>query len=191
MLGWNEDIKKQLGACGEQVFIGHNVLFVNPAEVFLGDRVRIDPFTFVTTRLVTGNNVQITAYSMLGGGQEHTITLGDWSFVGYGSKLFAASEDYSGWDGPVNEFWGSNKIYKGDITFSDFAGVASDVIVFPGVTLPEGCLIGAKSLVHTNAAKGLKSWKVYWGNPLKITKDRYKERVLECFNDPDWLKDHG
>ncbi len=190
MLGWNEDIKKQLGACGEQVFIGHNVLFVNPSEVFLGDRVRIDPFTFVTTKLVTGNNIQICAYAMLGGGQQHTITLGDWSFIGYGSKLFCASEDYTGTHGPVNEFWGSNRIYRGDITFKDFAGVASDVMVFPDVTLPQGCLIGAKSLVHTKKAPALEPWTVWWGNPLarKIVRDR--DHILNCIDDPEWLKQH-
>ncbi len=189
MIEWNEEIKKQLGACGEQVFIGHNVLFVNPAEVFLGDRVRIDPFTFVTTRLVTGNNVQITAYSMLGGGQDHTITLGDWTFVGYGSKLFCASEDYSGEHGPVNEFWGSNKIYRGDIKFSDYSGVASDVVVFPKVTLPTGCLIGAKSLVHTDFM--IHSWSVWWGNPLVRYKTRSEVTVRRLCKDPEWLKDHG
>lgn len=191
MLGWNDDVKKQFGACGEQVFIGHNVLFVNPSEIFLGDRVRIDPFTFVTTKLITGNNIQICAFSMLGGGQKHTITLGEFSFIGYGSKLFCASEDYSGWDGPVNEFWGNNKIYRGDITFSDFAGVASDVMVFPGVTLPQGCLIGAKSLVHTNVTSYLRPWTIWWGDPLVRQKNRFKECILERCNDSEWLKDRG
>jgi len=190
MLGWNHAIKKELGACGEQVYIGHNVLFANPSQVFLGDRVRIDPFTFITTGLVTGNNIQICAYAMLGGGQQHTITLGEFSFVGYGSKLFCASEDYSGWDGPVNEFWGSNKIYRGDITFKDFAGVASEVMVFPGVTLPQGCLIGAKSLVHTKPAQSLEPWTVWWGDPLSRMRVRYKEEALAWYNDSEWLKHH-
>ena len=190
MLGWDNEIKKQLGACGEQVFIGHNVLFVNPSEIFLGDRVRIDPFTFVTTKLITGNNIQICAFSMLGGGQQHTITLGEFSFVGFGSKLFCASEDYSGCDGPVNEFWGSNKIYRGDIIFKDFSGVASDVMVFPDVTLPQGCLIGAKALLHTKAALRLKPWSVWWGDPLSYMKMRSKDNILARYNDPEWLKQY-
>ena len=63
-------------------------------------------------------------------------------------------------------------------------------MVFPGVTIPQGCLIGAKSLVHTKAAKELKPWTVSWGNPLNQYKVRSKERILERFNDPEWLKDH-
>src|SRR5687767_11771050 len=120
MLGWNDELKRQLGACGRNVYIGHNVLITDPSKVFLGNNVRIDPFTLITTGLVTGDNVQITAYSMLGGGSQHTIRLGDWTFIGYGSKLFCASEDYSGDYGPVNEYWGNNKVFRGDIEFKNY-----------------------------------------------------------------------
>lgn len=205
MLGWNEEIKKQLGACGQNVFIGHNVIITQPKNVLLGDNVRIDPFTLITSKLKTGNNVQITAYAMLGG-SNNTIILDDWTFIGYGSKLFTGSEDYSGEEGPVNEFWGSNKTYKGDIHFKKFSGIASDVIVFPGVTLPEGCCIGAKSLVPRNVVIkqsafvknmhikfkeiGLEEYKVYVGNPLKFMKNRNKENINKLSIDSTWLKQH-
>ena len=149
MVGWNEDIKKELGYCGENVFIGHNVVFTNPKNVILGDNVRIDPFCLITTALEVGSYAQICSHAVLGGGAQHKITLGKWNFIGYGSKLFCASEDYSGEYGPVNEYWGNNKIFRGDITFKDYSGIASDVMVFPGVTIPEGCTIGAKSLIYS------------------------------------------
>lgn len=207
MIGWNEDIKKHLGACGENVFIGHNVIFTQPQNVFLGDNVRIDPFTLITSKLKTGNYVQITAYAMLGG-SHNTVTLGNWTFIGYGSKLFTNSEDYSGNDGPVNEYWGNNKVFSGDIEFKDYAGVASDVIVFPGITLPEGCCIGAKSLVHRNewntripfvssvgrfqyetVREELVPYTVFAGNPLSRLKKRNKVAILEkALNDPTFKK---
>ena len=186
MIGWNEEIKQHLGSCGENVFIGHNVVFTNPSEVHLGDNVRIDPFTLITTALEVGNNVQICSHAVLGGGRAHKVKLGNWSWIGYGSKLFCASEDYSGEFGPVNEFWGSNKIYRGDITFEDYAGIASDVMVFPKVTLPEGCAIGAKSLVYTK--NDLQQWGVYLGHPLKLHKPRFKDNVIALSNDPNFKK---
>jgi len=186
MLGWNEEIKKHLGSCGHNVFIGQNVLFANPKLVYLGDNVRIDPFTWITTGLKTGNNIQICSHAVLSGGKEHTITLGNWCFVGYGSKLFCASEDYSGDYGPVNEFWGNNKIFRGDITFKDHSGIASDVIVLPGVTFPEGCTIGASSFVYSKSK--LDEWSVYLGNPLNFHKKRNKENVIKFANDPDFIK---
>jgi len=188
MLGWNEDIKKELGYCGEQVFIGHNTMFINPEKVFLDDRVRIDPFCLITTGLVVGSNVQICAYAMLGGGSQHTITLGDWTFIGYGSKLFCASEDYGGNSGPVNEFWGDNEIRRGDITFEHYAGIASDVMIFPGVYLPQGCTIGAKSFVHTKTE--LVPWSVYIGNPPELHKRRNVAKVLFEARNPEFLKEY-
>jgi acetyltransferase-like isoleucine patch superfamily enzyme len=186
MVGWNEEIKKSLGSCGTNVFIGHNVVFTNPSKVHLGNNVRIDPFTLITTSLKTGDNIQICSHSVLGGGNQHTITLGDWCFIGYGSKLFCASEDYSGEFGPVNEFWGNNKIFRGDITFNNYSGIASDVMVLPGVILPEGCTVGAKSFVYTK--NKLQPWKVFVGNPLQYHKDRNKDNVIKLSKDLNFIK---
>lgn len=184
--GWDESWKSRLGGCGDEVFIGHHVIFTCPEKVFLGSRVRIDPFTLITTGLETGDNVQITAYSMLGGGSQHTIKMGNWTFIGYGSKLFCGSEDYSGRFGPVNEFWGHNKTQHGDIKFSDYSGIASDVIVMPGITLPEGCAIGAKSLVYRD--KDLLPYSVYMGNPLRFHKNRDRDAIRYLSQRTDFLK---
>ena len=186
MIGWNEEIKKELGYCGNNVYIGNNVLFTNPSEVYLGDNVRIDPFTIVTTALEVGNYVQICSHVVLSGGRSHKIKIGNWCFIGYGSKMFCASEDYSGEHGPVNEFWGSNKIHRGDITLNDYSGVASDVMIFPGVDLPEGCTVGAKSLIYTK--NELTPWSVWIGNPIKFHQKRNKENVIELSNNSDFLK---
>jgi len=175
-MNWNEEIKKDLGYCGENVFIGHNTIFTNPSEVYLSDNVRIDPFCLITTGLNVGSNVQICSHAVLGGGAQQKITLGNWTFIGYGSKLFCASEDYSGAYGAVNEFWGDNKIYRGDITFNDYSGVASDVMLMPGITLPLGCTIGAKSFVYKNDE--LIEWAVLIGNPLRLHKMRNKGNII-------------
>jgi len=186
VLGWNEEIKKELGYCGENVFIGHNTMFANPKKVFLGDNVRIDPFCWITSGLETGNNIQITSHAVIGGGSQQTVRLGDWCFIGYGSKLFCASEDYSGDHGPVNEFWGNNKIFRGDITFGNHSGIASDVMVMPGVNIPEGCTVGAKSFIYSK--NPLEPWSVWIGNPLKFHKKRNKERILELSLSKEFLK---
>lgn len=186
MIGWNEEIKKELKYCGNNVFIGHYTIFTNPSNVILGDNVRIDPFCLITTRLEVQSNVQICSHAVLGGGNQHTIKIGNWCFIGYGSKLFCASEDYSGDFGPVNEFWGDNKIFRGDITFNDYSGIASDVMVLPGVTFPVGCTIGAKSFVYTKSE--LSEWSIYMGNPLKFHKYRNKQNVINLSNNPIFLK---
>jgi acetyltransferase-like isoleucine patch superfamily enzyme len=188
MVGWNEDIKKELGSYGKNVYIGHNVIFTNPKNVHLGNNVRIDPFSLITTALKTGDNVQICTHTVLGGGASHSIELGDWTFIGYGSKLFCASEDYSGDYGPVNEYWGNNKIFRGNIVFKDYSGIASDVIVMPGVTIPEGCTVGAKSFVYTK--NPLKEWSVYLGQPINFFKSRNKLNVLKFSKDINFIKSY-
>lgn len=186
MTGWDEEIKKELAYCGENVFIGHNVVITNPKEVYLGNNVRIDPFSIITTQLEVGDYVQICGHTVLGGGAQQKIKLGSWTAIGYGSKLFCGTEDFTGKWGPINEFWGGNKIHRGDITFEDYSVIASDVIVMAGVTLPTGCTIGAKSFVYHNAE--LKDWSIYLGNPLKYHKERDKETVIRLSKDPNFIK---
>ena len=188
MIGWNEDIKKYLKYCGENVFIGHNTIFTSPHEVHIEDNVRIDPFCMITSKLTVKSNVQVTSHVVIGGGINNHVELGNWTFIGYGSKLFCASEDYSGEFGPVNEFWGKNKVFKGDIIFSDYSGVASDVIVMPGVNLPIGCTIGAKSFVYTK--NELQEWSIWIGTPLKFHKKRNKDNICKLSSDPSFLKTH-
>lgn len=181
ILVWNEEIKKSLGGCGSSVYIGHSVIFIHPEKVFLSDRVRIDPFTLVTSGLRTGSNCQICSHVVIGGGSDHTVTLGDWTFIGYGSKLFCASESYDGEGGPVNQFWNpSNIIYRGDIRFSSFSGVASNVTVFPGVTLPEGCTVGTHSLVTKSPTA---PFSIYKGVPAVFWKWRNQEAIMRKANE--------
>lgn len=184
-IGWNEEIKKQLKYCGENVFIGKNTFFIRPENVVLGDNVRIDPFCYIAAELEVGSNVQITTHCVLGGRKK--IKLGNWTFIGYGSKLFTGSEDYSGDFGPVNDFWGNNKVFEGEIIFEDFSGCAADTIIMPGVTLPIGCAIGAKSFVYSS--KSLDEWSVFLGNPIKFHKKRNKKNILELSNNFEFKKD--
>jgi acetyltransferase-like isoleucine patch superfamily enzyme len=142
----------------------------------------------ITTGLQTGDNVRICTHVVLSGGGVSTVRMGDWSFIAYGSKIFCGSEDYSGDYGPVNEYWGSNKVYQGDVKIGDYAGIFSDVILMPGVSIPEGCYIGAQSLVRPSDV--LEPWNVYSGNPLRTAfpRPRNREAVLRLARDPAFLK---
>lgn len=169
-MNWDEEIKKQFKYVGENVFIGKYCVFTNPSEVVLYDRVRIDTHNLFTTALEIGSNSQIMSHVVISGGAQHKVTLDGNNFIGYGSQLFCGSEDYSGKHGLVCDHWFENKVYHGDIAFKKSSGVASMVMVFPGVTLPEGCCIGAKGMVRTK--QHLTPWSVWYGNPLKFQQSR-------------------
>lgn len=179
---WDEKIKDKFGACGENVFIGHGCVFPTPHKIFLDSNVRIDPFCLITCELHVGAYSQIMAHSVISGGispkgteTPHIVKLHGGNFIGYGSKLFTASEDYSGEYGMIGDQWFENKIHRESIEFAFYAGVASDVIVMPGVKLPEGCAIGAKSFVYSD--KFLDPWCLFYGNPLKFKGKRKQTRA--------------
>ena len=174
MLGWNEDIKRHLGYCGENVYIGHNVMFARPERVHLGNNVRIDPFTYISCGLRTDDYIQVCANVIMCGRKD--IILKGWNFVSYGSKLITGSEDFRGNYGPVNDFWGQNKVYEGDIVFNKNSGVCADTIVMPGVSIPEGAVFGAKSFVGKNHKA--QEYELWVGNPLMKNSDRNKEVIL-------------
>ena len=175
MLGWNEEIKKEFKSCGENVLIGHNVMFARPELVELGNNVRIDPFTYIGGGLVCGDNIQICSHNTLVG--RKTIHLKGWNFLAYGCKLITASEDFLGDYGPVNDWWGDNKVYEGDIVFEKYGGTCSDVIVMPDTTIPEGTVFGAKSFVNKNHKA--QEYELWLGSPLTKYRDRNKEVILD------------
>lgn len=181
-MGWNEEIKKDLKYCGENVKIGHNVIFTNPGNVHLGNNVRIDPFTLITAGLHTGNYIHICSHNILGG-SHNTIYLKDWTTISYHCQLFTSSDDYSGDSGPVNEYWFKNKTNSGDIIFEEHSGIASNVMIFPNIILPEGCRIGANSAVYKQIE--FEPWSIYIGNPAKLKSFRNKDKVYELLKDKD------
>lgn len=171
-MSWDTEIKRQLGFVGENVFIGKYCVFTNPSEVILHDRVRIDTHNLFTTSLEVGSNSQIMSHVVISGGNQHKVTLEANNFIGYGSKLFCGSEDYSGKYGLVCDFWFENLVHHGDITFKKSSGIASNVVVMPNVTLPEGCCIGLNSRVKSN--QHLTEWSVWYGEPLRFQMVRQK-----------------
>lgn len=58
------------------------------------------------------------------------------------------------------------------IVIESSSWVSADVFIGPGVTIAEGCVIGARSSVYKDTEK----WMVYGGNPAKIIKKRQIKR---------------
>jgi len=188
-VGWNEDIKKYLGRCSdEHVYIGNQVIFTCPQYVELDHHVRIDPFTLVTARLQIGHHSHVGSHVLIGGGSGSKVKMGKWTTLVYGSKLLCGSEDATGEHGPINAPWGNNKVISGDITIEDFGVVFSNCLIMPGITIPEGCVIGAGSTITKKMSSHLEPWSVYLGTPPRLLYRRNKGKILELAEDPKFLK---
>lgn len=158
-------------------FLGKNVKISDKASVYntdqisIGDNSRIDDFCVVSGNVTIGKYCHITPMCLLAGGIKG-IEIGDFCTLAYGVKMFSQSDDYSG-ESMVNSL--VPKEYKKEV----FAKVllkrqtiiGSGSIVLPGVTLEEGCSIGAMSLVN----KSTQPWGIYFGIPAKRIRERKKD----------------
>jgi len=96
------------------------------------------------------------------------ITIGRFTVVSQGSHICAGTHDY--------ETPGFPLITK-PIVIGDYSWVAADVFIHPGVTIGEGSVIGARSVV----ARDIPEWKIAVGFPCEVIKDRLQGKPKEYF----------
>ncbi|MCY1456182.1 dTDP-4-amino-4,6-dideoxy-D-glucose acyltransferase [compost metagenome] len=105
-------------------------------------------------------------------GGEPGVFLSDFCTLAYGVKVFSQSDDYSGetlTNSLIPKKYKSEKFSSVNLEKHVIVGAGS--IIFPGVTLAEGCSVGAMSLVN----KSTQPWGIYVGNPARRLKDRKKD----------------
>lgn len=156
---------------GKNVKISDKASIYNADQIEIGDNSRIDDFCVISGKIKIGNYCHITPMCLLAGG-EPGIVMEDFCTLAYGVKIFSQSDDYSG-ESMVNSL--VPKIYKNEIfakvKLERQTIVGTNSVIFPGVTLAEGCSVGAMTLVN----KSTEPWGVYVGNPAKRVKERKKD----------------
>lgn len=156
--------------------LGKNVLISNKASIYgaenikIGSNVRIDDFCIISAGeggIKIGNYVHIACYAhLIGKGQ---IIIEDHSQISGKVSLYSSSDDFSGeyLVGPtVPKEYTNVKDLK--VHLKKYVVLGCNVVVLPGVTLGEGCAVGALSLVN----KDLEPYKIYIGSPIKVLKNR-------------------
>lgn len=155
---------------GEQVRIAKNCTIVGDLRnIRLGSHVRIDSYTtLVATGAITiGSRIHIAGYCHISGGDG--IIMHDFSGLSQGVKLYSRTDDYSGnrLTNPMvpKELTG---VVAGCVTVGRHAIIGANTVVLPGVTIGEGCSVGAQSLVKSS----LEPWGIYVGCPVIRIRDR-------------------
>lgn len=161
-------------AVGKNVKVSDKASIYDPETITLGDHSRIDDFCVVSGNVSIGKYCHITPMCLVAGGSPG-ITLSDFCTLAYGVRVFAQSDDYSGCT-MVNSLIPSRlkKEYLAEVILERQVIVGSGSIIFPGVTIREGCAIGALTLLN----KSTEPWGIYAGNPARRIKDR-KQDLLE------------
>ena len=167
-----------LKVVGEDVWISNTVSIRRPHLVSIGTHVAIDEFFVGTTALELGDYIHISTHVSVIGGEKGLLKMGHFTNIATKGTIICASDSFLG-DGLItaphipDEY--RDTIIAKPIIFENFVNIGANVTIFPGVTLPEGVVIGACSLVRPSDT--LEPWTVYAGNPLRAIKKRPMERM--------------
>ena len=168
---------KLLKSVGEDVFISAAVEIRRPHLVSVGRHVAIDTGFYCTTAMNIGDYIHIAPYITVIGGPSGLLQMGHFTTIAAGCRIVCGSDAHlgEGFVGPTIPERFRDKVTIAPVVFADFASVGTNVVVLPGVTLGEGSVVGACSLV----TKGTEPWTIYAGTPAKPIKARRKDKMLE------------
>jgi len=159
-----------LKSVGNNVLISRKASIYSPNTINCGNNVRIDDFCLLSGNIDVGDFVHISAYSALYGGDY--IRISDYSGVSPRVTIFSAVDDFGGdyLIGPMAPA-GTTRLVSGPVILERFVQIGASSVILPNLTVYEGAVVGAMSLVN----KSLASWGVFAGIPAKFIKERRKE----------------
>jgi galactoside O-acetyltransferase len=154
---------------GKGAIIYSNALILHPENLWIGDYSSVDDYVFLNAGRSTriGRFVHIACHaSVIGGGE---LDVGDYAVIATGVRVLTASDTDRGGARmsshlPV-EF---RSVIRSKVTIERDAFVGANAVVMPGVTLAEGAVAGAGSVVTHD----LEPWTVYIGQPARPIRRR-------------------
>ena len=162
---------------GDDVYISPSAEIRRPELCKIGNHVAIDSFFYCTTKLDIGDYVHISPQVAVIGGKETALCVEDFCFLSVGSKYICGSETFhgAGLIGPLipKEFQDEQQLWP--ITLKRFSGALANSVILPGVTMAEGSVLGANSLLKEDT----EPWTVYAGNPARPIRKRDMYKAYE------------
>jgi len=175
-----------LGAFGEDVLLSRKASLYSPRDIRIGNHVRIDDFCLLSGSggIEIGDYVHLAAFCDLFG--VGLVTLGDFANLSARVSIFSSSDDFSGahMSNPMvpAEF---TSVTVGPVTIGKHVILGASTVVLPGVEVPDGCAVGAQSLVK----RDLEPWNIYIGSPARLLRPRsmalLSDEAKLCARDTD------
>jgi acetyltransferase-like isoleucine patch superfamily enzyme len=164
-----------LRRCGRRVRIFRGCRLIPPEQIEIGDDVQIDEGVriYAGRGVTLGSNVHLAFASSISGGGECVIH--DFAGLGAGVRLITGTEDVDG-KGLTNPTVPARtrSVFRGKVEIGAHALILTNAVVFPGVTVGEGTVVAAGSVVHHS----LKAWAIYAGKPLVQVGVRPRAEIL-------------
>lgn len=111
-----------------------------------------------------GDNVNINGCEIMGRGK---VVIGNYFHSGKNITIFTSNHNYEGAAIPYDR----ERVTK-NVTIKDFVWLGQNIIILPGVTIGEGAVVAAGSVV----SKDVPDCAIVAGVPAKVVKWRDKER---------------
>lgn len=170
---YSEKVLCTLGfkSVGKNVLLSRKASVYSPETISIGNNVRIDDFCVLSGKIILGNNIHISAYCALYGAGEIELK-GDCG-ISPRSIIFSAMDDFSG-DYLIGSIYPNSltNVTGGKVVMEHFTQLGANTIVFPNITIKEGAVTGAMTLVNKN----LDEWTINTGIP--VNKSRPRKRGL-------------
>lgn len=169
------NILTELKKYGNDVRIHNDSVIVRPELVEVGSHIAIDMWVYLSTKATLGSYIHIAPSVSIIGGAGGELIMENFSNIGSGGKIVCATDDFKqGLISPVVPIEYRTVISE-PVIFKKFATLGVNCVVLPGVTLAEGCIVGAGAVV----TKDTEPWGIYAGVPAKFVGMRDKNKILE------------
>lgn len=157
---------------GEGCLISRKASLYGIGDMVLGNNVRIDDFCILSGNIILGSNIHISAYVALYGAEG--IEFEDFTGISARSTIYSAMDDFSGdyLVGPIHPDCCTH-VTGGKVVIKKYSQIGAHTLVFPNLTIGEGCMVGACSMVKHS----LEPWGIYYGIPAIWHKERKKNMV--------------
>ena len=151
----------------------------HPESFVVGEHSVVDDFCYFSTRIRVGRFSHIANGCSVAGGAARSFSLGDYSSLSAGVKVWCASDDFvrslifippPGFE-DVKE-----SLITGDVTVGNYTGIGANSVIMPDNVIPEGTSIGALSFVPPRFA--FEPWTVYAGAPIRRVRSRDRDAVM-------------
>lgn len=164
-----------LRACGRGVRLFRGCRLVGADRIEIGDYSQVDEgvWVFAGEGVWLGRHVHLAFGSSISGGGQCRID--HFAGIGAGVRILTGTDvvDGTGLTNPTVPEQ-TRAVRRGAVEIGAHAVVFTNSVVFPDVTIGEGAVVAAGSLVHHSLA----AWGIYAGNPMVQVGVRPKETVL-------------
>lgn len=170
----NELVELGLKSYGKNVLISRKVSIYGAEQIEIGNNVRIDDFCILSGKILLGNNIHISAYTVLYAGNVG-IEIRDFAGISARGTVYAKSDDYSGYY-LINPMVPKKylNVIEGKVILGKYVQIGAGCVIMPNVQIGDGSVVGSMSFIN----KSLDTWGIYAGIPCKFIKQRSK-KLLE------------